>query len=195
MLLGATGGTSGDPLSKGGRNGSAARGVAGTGAASSAASFFSGAFSTGFSATGAGAGATTGATIGAGFGASGAAVTTGAGALGAEAGVCTSGAPCSSGSAADSAARRGRVAPVATRSRTARTTSSSSELEWVFLSCTPNSGSRSRITVGFTSSSRASSLIRILLITGIASGRTRSVGKFCYSPFSATPTSALDEES
>jgi hypothetical protein len=52
----------------------------------------------------------------------------------------------------------------ATRRRTSRTTSSSSELEWVFLSATPSTGRRSRITLGLTSSSRASSLMRILLI-------------------------------
>jgi hypothetical protein len=43
-------------------------------------------------------------------------------------------------------------------------TGSSIELEWVFFSATPSSGSMSRITLGFTSSSRASSLIRILTI-------------------------------
>ena len=43
-------------------------------------------------------------------------------------------------------------------------TGSSTELEWVFFSVTPSSGSMSRITFGFTSSSRASSLIRILTI-------------------------------
>ncbi len=43
-------------------------------------------------------------------------------------------------------------------------TGSSTELEWVFFSVTPNSGSISRITFGFTSSSRASSLIRIFTI-------------------------------
>ena len=50
------------------------------------------------------------------------------------------------------------------RRRIANATSSSRELECVFLSPTPNSGSMSRITFGLTSSSRASSLIRILLI-------------------------------
>src|ERR1035437_4944516 len=48
------------------------------------------------------------------------------------------------------------------RSNTA--TSSSTELEWVFFSATPSSGSRSRIAPGLTSSSRASSLIRIFFI-------------------------------
>ncbi len=43
-------------------------------------------------------------------------------------------------------------------------TSSSIELEWVFFSVTPNSGSLSRISCALTSSSRASSLIRILFI-------------------------------
>jgi hypothetical protein len=55
------------------------------------------------------------------------------------------------------------VSPV-TRWRTCRATSSSSELECVFLSATPSSANVSRITLGFTSSSRASSLMRILLI-------------------------------
>jgi hypothetical protein len=38
------------------------------------------------------------------------------------------------------------------------------ELEWVFFSCTPNSGSRSRMALGFTSNSRANSLILIFFI-------------------------------
>ncbi len=48
--------------------------------------------------------------------------------------------------------------------RTLRATSSSIELEWVFFSDTPSSGRRSMILCGLTSNSRASSLIRILLI-------------------------------
>jgi hypothetical protein len=47
-------------------------------------------------------------------------------------------------------------------------TSSSIELECVFFSCTPISGSISSMTPGFTSSSRASSLIRIFLIEATA---------------------------
>src|ERR1035437_3754677 len=43
-------------------------------------------------------------------------------------------------------------------------TSSSIELECVFFSTTPHSGTRSSISWAFTSSSRASSLIRIFLI-------------------------------
>jgi len=50
------------------------------------------------------------------------------------------------------------------RRRTSSAMSSSSELELVFLSTTPSSGRRSIITLGLTSSSRASSLMRILLI-------------------------------
>jgi hypothetical protein len=50
------------------------------------------------------------------------------------------------------------------RRLTSIATGSSIELEWVFFSATPSSGSMSRITFGFTSSSRASSLIRILTI-------------------------------
>jgi hypothetical protein len=43
-------------------------------------------------------------------------------------------------------------------------TSSSIELECVFFSCTPNSGSMSMMTPGLTSSSRANSLILIFFI-------------------------------
>jgi hypothetical protein len=42
--------------------------------------------------------------------------------------------------------------------------SSSIELEWVFFSCTPNSGKRSRMMPGLTSNSRANSLILIFFI-------------------------------
>lgn len=59
----------------------------------------------------------------------------------------------------------GPDASSATRSRMARARSSSRELEWVFFSAMPSSGSRSMILLGLTSSSRANSLIRILLIT------------------------------
>ncbi len=48
--------------------------------------------------------------------------------------------------------------------RISSATSSSTELECVFFSETPSSGNSSRILFGFTSSSLASSLIRILLI-------------------------------
>lgn len=54
--------------------------------------------------------------------------------------------------------------PPDSRCRRAMATSSSIELEWVFFSPTPNSGSMSRITPGFTSSSLASSLMRIFFI-------------------------------
>jgi hypothetical protein len=50
------------------------------------------------------------------------------------------------------------------RRRSSNATSSSIELECVFFSCTPNSGNRSRMTPGFTSNSRASSLILIFFI-------------------------------
>lgn len=43
-------------------------------------------------------------------------------------------------------------------------TSSSTELECVFFSCTPSSGSMSMMTPGLTSSSLANSLIRIFFI-------------------------------
>ena len=48
-------------------------------------------------------------------------------------------------------------------------TSSSMELECVFFSCTPISGSISSMMPGLTSSSRANSLIRIFLIEATAS--------------------------
>lgn len=54
--------------------------------------------------------------------------------------------------------------PARTRRRTAKATSSSIELECVFLSFTPSSVRRAIITPGFTSSSRASSFIRIFFI-------------------------------
>jgi len=56
--------------------------------------------------------------------------------------------------------------------RTRSATSSSNELECVFLSATPSSGNSSRIRMGLTSRSRASSLIRILLIVSCASHST-----------------------
>ena len=55
------------------------------------------------------------------------------------------------------------------RRRSSSATSSSIELECVFFSCTPKSGSMSRMTPGFTSSSRASSLILIFFIEETAS--------------------------
>jgi hypothetical protein len=45
--------------------------------------------------------------------------------------------------------------------RTLSATAASTELEWVFFSVTPSFGNNSTITFAFTSSSRASSLIRI----------------------------------
>jgi hypothetical protein len=70
--------------------------------------------------------------------------------------------------------------PPAKRRRTSSATSSSSELECVFLSLTPSSGNSSRMTFGLTSSSRASSLIRILLIrwrpdAGVSSARDQTI--------------------
>jgi hypothetical protein len=83
----------------------------------------------------------------------------GAGEVSAAAGEGTAGAVVrASGSAYSS----GTSWPKTRRNLTA--TSSSIELEWVFFSVTPNSGSLSRISCALTSSSRASSLIRILFI-------------------------------
>ena len=79
--------------------------------------------------------------------------------------VSTAATGCSGGVAArasGSAYSAGTTPPSSRRSLMA--TSSSIELEWVFFSVTPNSGSLSRISCALTSSSRASSLIRILFI-------------------------------
>jgi hypothetical protein len=72
---------------------------------------------------------------------------------------------CSAAASGSDDARPGAPfdSPVSLRF-TSIATGSSIELEWVFFSATPNSGSMSRITFGLTSSSRASSLMRILLI-------------------------------
>jgi hypothetical protein len=74
-------------------------------------------------------------------------------------------ATCSTAVSTSGDARRGDPldSPVSRRF-TSSATGSSIELEWVFFSATPSSGSMSRITFGLTSSSRASSLIRILTI-------------------------------
>ena len=74
------------------------------------------------------------------------------------AGACVFGAGSADGSAS------GALSPPPRRRRSSKVTSSSSELECVFLSVTPSSGRSSSITLGLTSSSRASSLMRILLI-------------------------------
>jgi hypothetical protein len=74
-----------------------------------------------------------------------------------------------SGAASAGSPYEGGFASPVSRRRSSRATSSSSELECVFFSCTPNSGSSSRMTPGFTSSSRASSLTLTLLIEKTAS--------------------------
>ena len=66
--------------------------------------------------------------------------------------------------------------PTPKRRRIWSATSSSRELECVFLSATPSSGSRSRMTLGLTSSSRASSLMRILLIRLSPARKTLAAG-------------------
>ena len=133
-------GPPGCPVASGGRNGNAGR----TGAGASV--FSSGAETAGLAGSGA----------------------TGVGALFATGGGSSkTTADCRAGSCRGAASRLAACssAPIpATRRRRFSTTSSSSELECVFLSMTPNSGSKSRMTLGFTSSSRASSLMRILLI-------------------------------
>jgi len=140
-FTGALGGAPGWPVASGGRNGNAGR--TGAGAASGV--------STGAAATGrAGSGAT----------GVGAVFDTGAAGSATRASGWRTGSSRGAGSCSDSSARP----PPATRRRRFSTTSSSSELECVFLSVTPNSGNNSRMTFGLTSSSRASSLMRILLI-------------------------------
>jgi hypothetical protein len=81
-------------------------------------------------------------------------------------------------------------APLPIRWRTCSATSSSSELECVFLSSTPSSGRRSIIKLGLTSSSLASSLMRILLMSPVRFGlhwrRAAPLHSYahltCYSP-------------
>jgi hypothetical protein len=88
-----------------------------------------------------------------------------------DAGTETGGAASATGCAATSLPESDAAEPLldappsaATRRRISSAMSSSTELECVFLPVTPSSVSRSRILFGLTSSSRASSLIRILLI-------------------------------
>jgi hypothetical protein len=134
------GGVIGGPEAKGGRRGGADR--AGGGAASGAFAAVSGATSAG--------GAETFCT-----GASGSAVARVAASIGLGA---------SAAGAASGGATAGTLPLTPKCRRTAKAASSSSELEWVFFSWKPSSGSNSRITPGLTSSSRANSLMRILLI-------------------------------
>ena len=82
--------------------------------------------------------------------------------------------------------------PDATRCRICSATSSSSELECVFLSVTPSSGSRSRMMFGLTSSSRASSLMRILLITKTPKPPTSGPGNSINNPFLWTSSAFLN---
>jgi hypothetical protein len=141
---GATGGTKGCPAARGGRNG-ADRGAGG------------GTASAGASRGAAGGASATGSCRGAEYGREGSAA-------GLDSAACSGAVSVSvdleardpeSGDPFDSPVSR-RLISIAT--------GSSIELEWVFFSATPSSGSMSRITLGFTSSSRASSLIRILTI-------------------------------
>ena len=140
-FTGALGGAPGWPVASGGRNGNAGR--TGAGAASGVSTGAAAAGRAGSGATGAGAVFARG----------------GAGSATRASGWRT-GSSRGSGSCSDSSARP----PPATLRRRFSTTSSSSELECVFLSVTPSSGNNSRMTFGLTSSSRASSLMRILLI-------------------------------
>ena len=139
-LTGALG-APGCPVASGGRNGNAGR--TGVGGASEVSAGAAAAGRAGSGVTGAGAVFATG----------------GAGSATRASGWRT-GSSRGAGASSFSSARP----PAATLRRRFSTTSSSSELECVFLSVTPNSGNNSRMTFGLTSSSRASSLMRILLI-------------------------------
>ncbi len=155
----ATGGISGPPPPpRGGRNG-CTRGRTGAVGILSVVSFAcsgSGAGSGSASATAAGASTRTGCVC-AGLSSGSGAADSSAVSIRASNSVSSSG-PCSS--------------PFSSRSRTVNASSSSNELECVFLPLIPSSGSISRITLGLTSSSRASSLIRILLIVQAAGPET-----------------------
>jgi len=148
--LGAGAGAPGWPVANGGRNGNAGR-------------------------TGAGASSLSAGTVAAGRAVSGAAA---AGALFEADGPVPVGRDsgerdgCSGAAVSGCSLSSGAPVPV-TRRRRFSTTSSSSELEWVFFSVTPNSGNNSRMTFGLTSSSRASSLMRILLIRKTLERTTR----------------------
>ena len=135
-------GAPGCPVAKGGRKGNAGR--TGVGAASDVSAGAVAAGRTGSGVTGAGVVFATG----------------GAG----SATRAASGGRTGSWRGAGSGALSSATPPPATRRRRFSTTSSSSELECVFFSVTPSSGNNSRMTFGLTSSSRASSLMRILLI-------------------------------
>ena len=169
------------PLPSGGRNGMGADRIIGVSAVGfsatgfSATGFSAAGFSiaiaavaaTGVSATGAGRGATGDAAGGVSAGGFGAGASTALG-VSAFTGVsitCKSNrSPCTLGAWWPCSGSVPNFPLSASRFRTTKAASSSIELEWVFFSVTPSSGRRSIIALGFTSSSRASSLIRILLI-------------------------------
>ena len=150
----AIGGEMGPPEANGGRKGAMAFAV--TTAGTSAVSWWiSGTFTTGRTVAGGIGGLTTGGRMA-------------AGRAGGSGRASSSAPPPSSCSACGSSSIRYRLTLGSSfrwfRMRRAR--SSSIELEWVFLSWTPRFGSASMISLGLTSSSLASSLIRILLIDG-----------------------------
>lgn len=181
---GAIGGEMGPPDAKGGRSGAIAFGAVTVSAASAAGSTGFGGATTGCAGRtgGAGAGGTTGAvgivaegaTTGGRIAIGGRCITTGGGGGG---GGGTAGGVGSTGSSSKSPPLRSACGSSSIRYRATlgssfkwlrmrRARSSSIELEWVFLSWTPRFGSASMIALGLTSSSLASSLIRILLIDG-----------------------------
>jgi hypothetical protein len=157
---GAMGGVSGGPDDNGGRNGAERVGAGAWGAACSAGISRA---CTGAStaATGSGLAAT---------GAEGASI-------GAASGVCSATCPPDG----EASAVADPLSPSISRRLISIATGSSIELEWVFFSVTPRTGSKSRITLGLTSSSRASSLMRILIIP-CAPSSTSDTGVVCFSP-------------
>jgi hypothetical protein len=165
MPRGAIGGVSGGPEDNGGRKGAERVGAGACAGAGSAG------------ASRACTGASTAAATGSGLAATG---TCGA-STGAASGTCST-----AGSAAS--AVRVPLSPSIRRRLISIATGSSIELEWVFFSVTPRTGSKSRITLGLTSSSRASSLMRILIIP-CAPSSTCDTGVICFSlaPFPKSP--------
>ena len=175
------GGESGPPDANGGRSGAVAFLVAAGGSVTSTAG------STGLAGTAAACGGLTGCAGTGAAGALGAAATEAAAtggriaiaSLGGGAitggGASTGGAsslspPLRSACGSSSIRYRATLGSSLRRVRIRRARSSSIELEWVFLSWTPRFGSASMIALGLTSSSLASSLIRILLIDGEKNG-------------------------
>ena len=156
---GAIGGVNGGPDDNGGRKGAERVGAGACGAGCSAGT------------SRAWTGASTAAVIkGSGLAATGACGAS----IGALSGTCST-------ATSGASLVRPPLSPSIRRRLISTATGSSIELEWVFFSVTPRTGSKSRITLGLTSSSRASSLMRILIIL-CAPSSTCDAGVVCFSP-------------